>query len=75
MARKQREQLTDEEICHLCEVGQMMCQDMIIEASNADRIAVLGGSSRVTPEAIDAWIAIAKEYAAALDDLETSHAT
>lgn len=69
--------LTDDDITMLAEVGQMMCDDMINEATIADTLAHLGfevveSDRRVTREITDAWVAIAQEYDEALTEMTTN---
>jgi hypothetical protein len=70
---KMPEQLTEDDLDSFFRIGELMCRDMIGAAAVADVLANAGESDdRITDGALDAWVAIATEYAEALDDLEAS---
>jgi hypothetical protein len=68
--------LTADDITTLNHVGELMCDDMIGAAAAADVMEAMGMDTlvdpdlRVTHEMTSQWVAIAEEYAEALDALE-----
>lgn len=75
MAKAIPDLLTDDDLTQLAEVGQMMCDDMINEATVADTLARLGfehaePGHRVTKETTDNWVAIAQEYEQSFTEME-----